>query len=238
MKNSISLLVFILFIYHFSQANVVVVKPIDTIEFKKGEMLFSDNFENNFDNWFSELEIPEKSKVSILNHQLDLEAKRGATLWFKEKLSGNYMITYDEWIVDQGGENDRVSDMNVFWMATDPEGGFFHKDGKFPSYDLLHLYYAGIGGNENKTTRFRKYTGVLGDKAVIKEYTDSSHLIKGNKLYQIKIVVKDGRSQLYVNNELYFDYTDSNSYTEGYFGFRTTRSHQRFDNFKVYEIKK
>ena len=52
MKNSISLLVFILFIYHFSQANVVVVKPIDTIEFKKGEMLFSDNFENNFDNWF------------------------------------------------------------------------------------------------------------------------------------------------------------------------------------------
>jgi hypothetical protein len=70
------------------------------------------------------------------------------------------------------------------------------------------LYYAGIGGNENKTTRFRKYTGVLADKAVIKEYTDSSHLIKGNKLYQITIVVKDGRSQLYVNNELYFDADD------------------------------
>ena len=238
MKNSISFFVVILFFHLFSKANLVIDKPIDTIEFKKGKILFADDFENNIEKWFAELEIPEKSKVSIVNHQLDLEAKRGATIWFKEKLSGNYMITYDEWIVDQGGENDRVSDMNVFWMATDPEGGFFHKDGKFPSYDLLHLYYAGIGGNENKTTRFRKYTGVLGDKAVIKEYTDSNHLIKGNKLYQIKIVVKDGRSQLYVNNELYFDYNDVNPYTEGYFGFRTTRSHQRFDNFKVYEIKK
>jgi len=209
----------------------------DTIKYNQGKLLYADDFDNNTDQWFSEFEIPEFSKVSIENNKLDLIAKKGATIWFKQKLSGNYIVMYDEVVVNEGGINDRISDMNVFWMATNPAGGFFNLDGKFPSYDLLHLYYAGIGGNNNGTTRFRKYTGVLADKAVIKEYTDSSHLLEGNKLYKIKIIVNNGRSLLYVNDELYFDYTDPNPYVEGYFGFRTTRTHQRFDNFRIYEIK-
>ena len=214
------------------------VSDTDTSSPVTGKLLFSDDFDNNIENWFSEMEIPDQSMVSIQDGKLDLVAKRGATVWFKKKIKGNYIITYDVVVVDSGGICDRVSDLNVFWNASNPNGKFFTLDGKFPSYDLLHLYYAGIGGNENKTTRFRKYSGVAGDKAVIKEYLDSEHLIRGNYLYHIKIVFVDGRSQLYVNDNLYFDYQDEAPYKNGYFGFRTTRSHMRYDNFRVYAVRK
>jgi rhamnogalacturonan endolyase len=204
----------------------------------QGKLLFQDDFESVNDNWFAEMEIPESSYLLNQSGYLELIAKRGATVWFKNKLSGNYIISYDVCVIDSGGITDRVSDLNLFWNATNPDGKFFNLDGKFPSYDLLHLYYAGIGGNENTTTRFRKYSGVLGDKAVIKEYTDSAHLIKGNIWYAIKLIYKDGRSRLYVNDNLYFDYADSAPYDSGFFGFRTTRSHMRFDHFKVYAIEK
>jgi len=215
----------------------------DTLPFKIGKLIYSDKFDLNLNKWFPEFEFPEYSKISISNNKLDLVTKRGATVWFKQKwfkqkLSGNYMITYDEIIINDGGEYDRVSDMNMFWMATNPDGNFFNKDGRFLAYDSLQLYYAGIGGNNNSTSRFRKYTGVPGDKDVIKEYTDSSHLIAGNTLYQIKIIALNGRTSLLVNNELYFDLIDKNPYRKGYFGFRTTNSHQHFSNFKIHKIKR
>jgi len=209
----------------------------DTLPFKIGKLIYADGFDSNLNKWFPEFELPEHSKISIANNKLDLITKRGATVWYKRKLSGNYMITYDEIVIEEGGEYDRVSDMNVFWMATNPYGSFFNKDGRFLAYDSLQLYYAGIGGNNNSTSRFRKYTGVPGDKDVLKEYTDSSHLIEGNRLYQIKIIVNNGRTSLYVNNELYFDLIDTNPYKEGYVGFRTTNSHQQFDNFKIFKLK-
>lgn len=211
-------------------------KNNDTLGVNPGKLLYQDEFENNTDQWFAEIEIPEHSSLSIQNGQLDLVAKRGASVWFKKKLSGNYIITYNVCVMDSGGVCDRVSDLNLFWNATHPNGTFFNLDGKFPSYDLLHLYYAGIGGNENTTTRFRKYSGVQGDKAVIQEYTDDAHLIKGNQWYSIKLVYLDGRSSLYVNNQLYFDYVDTTPYSTGYFAFRTTRSHMKFDHFNVYAI--
>ncbi len=225
------------------QLNVKASEPInvadgDTSIYKAGKLIYKDDFDKDISLWFAEMEIPEKSSLLIKEGKLELIAKRGATAWFKQKLSGSFIINYDVVVVNEGGETDRVSDLNLFWMATNPNGGFFNLDGKFPSYDLLHLYYTGIGGNENTTTRFRKYTGKAGDKAVITEYTDSAHLLKGNMNYHIKLICDNGRSLLYVNDVLYVDYQDSDPYLDGYFGFRTTRSHLIFDNFKINEIKK
>jgi len=243
--NKVSIKISILLVCFITISTTVISCDIlelknetDTPVYKLGKLLYADDFENNTSSWFAEIEIPEKSSMTILDGKLDLVAKRGFTAWFKNKLSGNYVISYDAELIDQGGPSDRVSDLNLFWMATDPKGGFFNLDGKFPSYDLLHLYYAGIGGNENSTTRFRKYTGKQGDKDVIQEYTDSTHLLKGNMNYHIRVVYVNGRSMLYVNDVLYFNHLDEEPYQEGYFGFRTTRSHIRFDNFKVYQIKK
>ena len=121
---------------------------------KTNKLLYSDNFKNGTNNWTAEFEKPETSSLKIVEGKLDVSSSAGATVWFKTKLSGNIMITYDETIIDAGGANDRVSDMNVFWMATDPANpnGMIKRDGKFSSYDNLNLYYAGVGGHYNKFT--------------------------------------------------------------------------------------
>ena len=74
-------------------------------------------------------------------------------------------------------------------------------------------------------------------KKVLKEYTDKEHLLEGNKKYAIKIVVDNGLVQYFINEILFWEFKDAAPYTEGYFGFRTTTSHQTFENFKVYKLK-
>ena len=199
-------------------------------------IIYSDNFKADKGNWIPEFENSYTSSISIGKGQLDLNTSAGATVWCKEKFYGNIMITYDVTIVDSGGVNDRVSDLNAFWMASDPaDKNIFTRDGKFSSYDNLSLYYAGVGGHDNETTRFRKYFQ-NGERPVIIEYLDKEHLLEGNKKYSVKITVQEGRTTYYLNNKLFFDYTDNKPLSEGYFGFRTTRSHQQFENFKVFTL--
>jgi len=199
-------------------------------------LMFSDSFDTNNKNWISEFENPSTSNATITNGVMDISASAGATIWFNKKLSGNIIITYDAIVKNDGGPNDRVSDLNAFWMATDPlNKNTFTRNGKFSSYDNMNLYYSGIGGHDNETTRFRKYYN-NGDKPVIKEYLDKDHLLQGNRLYRMEIFVNEGHIQLYCNDELYFDFNDTQPYREGYFAFRTTRSHQIMDNFKVFQI--
>jgi hypothetical protein len=203
----------------------------------KMNVIYSDNFDTDLSNWNIDLEKPETSTVKIIDGKLDVSTSIGATIWFKTKLSGNIMITYDVKVLDEGGAFDRVSDMNAFWMATDPSNlpSSIRRDGKFASYDNLNLYYAGVGGHYNAYTRFRKYNGIQ-DKSILKEYSDKEHLLVGNKLYSVKIVVNKGHIQYFLNGELYWDFQDEKPYKEGFFGFRTSKSHQQFDNFKVYKL--
>lgn len=152
-------------------------------------------------------------------------------------MSGNIVITYDVTVIDEGGAYDRVSDLNAFWMATDSlSPNSMKRDGKFGSYDNLNLYYAGVGGHYNTFTRFRKYNGIE-DKSILKEYSDKEHLLIGNTSYLVKIIVNNGRIQYFLNGELYWDFQDEKPYKEGFFGFRTSKSHQQFDNFKIFNIK-
>jgi rhamnogalacturonan endolyase len=202
----------------------------------KMKVLFADDFKNDTKLWISEFEQAETSSMKINQGKLDVIATAGGTVWYKNKLQGNVMITYNATVVNVGGKNDRVSDMNTFWMATNPSSeNINNQSGKFESYDNLHLYYAGIGGHDNETTRFRKYTG-NGQKEILKEYTDKSHLLEGNKKYAIKIIVNNGLVQYFVDDNLFWEYKDASPYTEGYFGFRTYISHQIYEDFKVYQL--
>lgn len=203
----------------------------------KLEVIFTDDFKNDNELWISEFEQPATSSMKISKGKLDVNATAGGTVWYKNKLQGNIMITYNATVIDAGGKNDRVSDMNTFWMATNPSSeNINNQTGKFESYDNLHLYYAGIGGHDNETTRFRKYTG-KGQKSILKEYTDKEHLLVGNQKYAIKIIVNIGLVQYFVNDKLFWEYKDASPYTEGYFGFRTYISHQIYEDFKVYHLK-
>jgi rhamnogalacturonan endolyase len=203
----------------------------------KLKVIFADDFRNDNKLWISEFEQAETSSMKISQGKLDVIATAGGTVWYKNKLKGNIMITYNATVVNAGGKNDRVSDMNTFWMASNPSSeNSINQSGKFESYDNLHLYYAGIGGHDNETTRFRKYTG-KGQKTILKEYTDKEHLLVGNQKYAIKIIVNNGLVQYFVNDNLFWEYQDDAPYKEGYFGFRTYISHQIYEDFKVFQLQ-
>jgi hypothetical protein len=94
---------------------------------------------------------------------IDIDSAKGS-LCGRPKLSGPTTIRFDAMAVAAGGPNDKVSDLNAFWMAHEKDGTspLAHRSGKFEDYDTLAMYYVGIGGNRNTTTRLRRYVGQVG----------------------------------------------------------------------------
>jgi len=200
-------------------------------------LVIKDNFtvlDTNI--WTVELDKQPGASVDVVNNALVINSSGGATVWLKKPLKGNVEIHYKRQFVLDGGPNDRLSDLNQFWMASDPNGkSFFTRTGRLEEYDSLTLYYMGMGGNYNSTTRFRRYDG-QGNRVLLNEFLDGEHLLKPEHIYHIKTVVQDGRTQVWVDGVLFFDYIDRQPLTVGYFGFRSTYSHQRISDFRVYQL--
>lgn len=193
--------------------------------------------------WKVESESPDY-KVTFMGDTVEIHSPKGLTLWRKEKMSGKVTIEYDACVVVEN-ENDRLSDLNCFWMASDPQhpNNLWKREkwrsGIFVNCYSLQLYYLGYGGNHNSTTRFRRYDGNekgITDKAerpaILKEYTDKEHLLQPNQWYHIKITNENNRICYYINGERLVDFRDASPLTEGWFGFRTTLSRTRITNFR------
>ncbi|MFB6343278.1 DUF6250 domain-containing protein [Saccharicrinis sp. FJH62] len=206
-------------------------------QYKKGRLLYADDFSDGLKQWVPEVENKPGSYVKVEDGKMIADVQGGATIWFRHELQGNILIEFTRAVIINGGPNDRLSDMNMFWMATDPNNDtLFTRNGVFARYHPLLLYYAGIGGNTNSTTRFRKYDGT-GNRILYTDYSDEAHLLKPNKTYKIQIVVYNGTTKLFQDGEMYFSFADDDPLTEGYFGFRLVKSHQTMDDFKVYRLK-
>jgi len=189
--------------------------------------------------WTIESESPDY-QVSFLHDTLELISPKGMTLWRNEKMSGRTVIEYDACLMDEGQEGDRVSDLNCFWMASDPgvrDGSVFtrltQRQGIFKRCYSLQLYYLGYGGNSNKTTRFRRYHAEE-LPPILKEYTDSAHLNVANRWRHIRLEADGMRIRYYIDGECLVDYRDPQPLTEGWFGLRTTWSRLRFTNFRCH----
>lgn len=193
--------------------------------------------------WKVESESPDY-KVTFIGDTAEIVSPKGLTLWRKEKMNGRVTIEYDACVVVEK-EGDRLSDLNCFWMASDPTypDNIWKREkwrnGIFLNCYSLQLYYMGYGGNYNSTTRFRRYdgneTGITDPKvrpAIWKEYTDADHLLKANHWYHIKITNEDNRISYYIDGKQLVDFRDAEPLTEGWFGFRTTLSRTRITNFR------
>lgn len=201
-----------------------------------GEILFKPDL-SSYDPglWKIEMEQRPGSKVVFAGSKITLDTRAGVTVWFRPKLEGDYEIVYKRRILVDKGANDRLSDMNQFWQANDPQaGGMFRRDGKFSGYDSLNLYYFGIGGNTNKTSRFRRYSE--GRRVLLHEYLDKDFLLKANTTYTIRTLVKKGRTRVWVNDILYFDYADEHPLPAGWFGLRSTWSRQEISDLVIYRV--
>lgn len=215
-----------------------------TQPFVKKELLFSDTFDRTtLGPWQSELQSDSSSRVEIINQELDIDVFKGATIWLKKKFEGDIMIQYDALVIQKGGANDRVSDLNCFWMATDPRNpdDIFDSprkpSGMFHDYDTLQLYYVGMGGHNNTKTRFRRYSG--DGKKPLRPQDDLSSanvLIKANHTYNIQLIALNKTIQFIIDGEVIYDFVDPSPYREGWFAIRTISNHMVIDNVKVFRI--
>jgi hypothetical protein len=204
---------------------------------ERGRLIFSDDFTRGLDDtsWVAEIESKPGSRVGVEGGRLVLDTAGGVTVWLNRRLSGKLLIEYRRRVVVQGGANDRLSDLNQFWMATGPhEESPLGRDGAFASYDGLSLYYVGIGGNGNTSTRLRRYGG--GERVLLQERLDAGHLLRANHDYLVQTVVKDGRTAVYVDGQLYFEHRDAQPLREGWFGLRSTWSRQEISAVRIYAL--
>ena len=205
------------------------------------KVIFS-NVLNQAENWV--IEQQPNGKVDIGNGRMEITDAKGCTVWFKQKLEGNIKIEFDVTVLDNKGLYDRVSDMNFFWMANDPKSpnDFFkesnNRQGLFPNYHHLKLYYVGYGGHDNSKTRFRRYDGNI-DRPLLPEHdlSDKKFMITANKKMHIEIIVKCNHTSFTRDGEVVFAINDAEPYTKGYFGFRTVENHELIENFKVINLK-
>ena len=254
MKGGISIISMVLLTFSpivqpaaIAEAPSAVSQPTSfSSELVKGVLLYHDDFTKDLSNWVVE-QTPDGT-TSIIDAKLDVNdasgphGKGGCTVWFRNKLSCPILIEYDACLVQEGGPNDRVSDLNCFWMATDPAHpeDFFarsrERGGNFKNYDDLQLYYVGFGANGNTTTRFRRYPRSRDDKGLRPEYdlSEAKFMNLPNKTVKVRILAEDEKVRYYSDDRLVFEFTDPTPYREGWFGFRTVRSHLRISNFRVY----
>ena len=179
---------------------------------------------------------------------MDITAPNGLTLWYNQPLKGDYRITYTAQMPMAGNPYQRLSDMNCFWGAVDPENPddiFVRsawRNGTFKNYNTLNLFYVGYGGNNNQTTRFRRYHGEYYGKIdslikpLLKEYTDPAHLLEAKKDYAIEIIVKGDLTTFTVNGEELFRHDLTPGMGDGWFGIRLWDTHIVVRDFKVEEL--
>ena len=203
-----------------------------------GKRLYTDNFHGGLVQWV--VEQQPGGTVTTQNGRLVIEDVAGCTVWFRSKLTAPVVITYTATVAAKP----RVSDLNCFWMATDPArpGDLFapgHKrDGRFATYDSLRTYYVGYGGNDNTTTRFRRYAGD-GTRPLLPEHDLKAPavLLKPDHAHKITLIVIGGRVQFLRDGTVIFDFRDPQPLTEGWFGFRTVQSRIEIRDFVVREAK-
>jgi hypothetical protein len=206
----------------------------------RATLIHQDDFRDGLGQWQIEAERP--ATVTANDGVLDIDTPAGITLWFKPKLSGPVRIEFEATAVSAGGPHDQVSDLNVFWMAANPDGRepvyARRRSGRFAEYNDLHTYYVGLGGNRNSTTRFRRYIGDPEVRPLRPEHdlSSPSALLVPNKKQTITLIADRHTIEYRRDGEPLFRFNDAAPYTQGWFALRSTWSHLRIENLRIHSL--
>ncbi len=224
-------------LFHWAKLGVCILSVV--VSTSRAETpLFSDDFET-LDQWVVE-QMP-GGRVEVGKGRMHIVDRDGCTVWFRTKLTQPVSIQYDAIVRSDG----RVSDLNCFWMASDPANpaDLFAsgngRSGAFKDYDCLQTYYVGFGGNNNSTTRFRRYEGG-GNKPLLPQYDLRARpfLLTADHVYRIELRAKDGVIEFVRDGEIVFTYQDRSPLTEGWFGIRTVNAHLEITRFRIFPMPK
>lgn len=195
----------------------------------------------SLDRWHIEAESPD-AKVTLAGRVLDIDTPAGITVWLDRELTGPVEITFDATAIAAGGPNDQVSDLNVFWMATNVDGTVpVHaksRSGRFADYNDLLTYYVGLGGNRNTTTRFRRYIGDPQIRPLLPEHDLSAPdvLLVPNRRQTITLIAAGGHIEYRRDGRTLFSFEDAAPYRRGWFALRSTHSHWRIENLRIRQL--
>lgn len=204
-------------------------------------LLHADDFDHGLANWHVECERP--GRIETRGGALDIDVPAGVTLWFRHALAGPLAIDYSVLPVAKGGPNDRVSDVNCFWMARDPRAQTGNvldrpRNGAFEDYDDLQTYYAGIGGNGNTTSRFRRYVGERGNRPLLPQHDlrTPDTLLQPNRPIHVRLIANGRHIALLRDDVPLFSLEDPAPYRSGHFGLRTTQSHLQVRALRIWKL--
>jgi hypothetical protein len=186
--------------------------------------------------WVAEAQDP-ATRITTRHGVIDIDSPRGVTLWSPRALSGPTTIRFQAMAVAAGGPQDQVSDLNAFWMAAETDGSspLGRRAGRFEEYDTLRMYYVGIGGNRNTTTRLRRYVGQAGVRPLLPAHdrADAPALLRPNVWTRITLVADGHHIAVRRDGALLFTLDDPAPYVSGWFGLRTTFSHLRIRRLTI-----
>jgi hypothetical protein len=211
-----------------------------TEPWRLGRRLHVDDF-RSLDQWSVEAERP--AVLRVQDGVLEIDTPAGLTAWFRPKLEGPLAIEYEALMVSAGGPNDRVSDLNAFWMADDVRspGALLARPrtGAFADYDLLRTYYVGQGGNANTSTRFRRYVGRVGERPLLPQHDLAAreHLLTPNRWQAVRLVACGALIQYWRDGMKVFELHDPEPYTAGWFAVRTTFSHLKVRRLRIRRLE-
>lgn len=218
--------------------------PAGETRYRLGGLIHHDDFRGGLAQWAVELEAG--GRVEARDGLLEIDVPRGATVWFRPELRGPVLIEYEVRAVSEGGPNDRVSDLNSFWMATDPSSSgrrspgdvlSRRRSGRFSDYEPLRMYYVGLGGNTNTTSRFRRYEGAVGRPLLPQhDLRSPGALLQPNQTYRVRLVASGGLIQYWRDGEKLFEMNDPEPYTRGWFAIRTTQNRMRVRRLRIYRL--
>lgn len=214
--------------------------------------LATDEFRSGLANWILEAEDA-RAVVSAQDGVLDIQTPAGLSLWWKNRLSGDYAIRFTALALpapaSAGPHAGRLSDLNMFWNASELDGSApRRRSGKFSSYDDLRAYYVGFGANANTTTRLRVYDGErrllagFADAAIAEPgeqpMNERTRLQAGQAL-AIEIVSTAAAPQLRwsANGQTLFTRSDKEPRLQGHFALRSTASRLQVRDFQILQCQ-
>lgn len=211
--------------------------------------LAADDFQHGLTAWRIEAQQSTVTSVSASDGVLRWATPAGLTLWWRAPLQSPWVLRFTATALpapaSAGAQAGRVSDLNLFWHATEPDGREpAPRSGAFASYDHLRLDYLGFGANSNRSTRLRHYPGD-GRRLIVDGFADppelepadtrgpmtpATRLVEGEAM-AVELHAGGGRTQVRVRGQLLFD--APTPLTHGWFALRSTASRFEIRDFRV-----
>jgi hypothetical protein len=119
-----------------------------------------------------------RTQVVAARGALEWHSPAGLSIWWTQPRAGHWRLRFTATPLPApaaaGTLAGRVSDLNLFWNATETDGRApAPRDGRFARYDTLQAWYLGFGANGNRTTRLRHYGGSAETRTLLDGWADA-----------------------------------------------------------------